>query len=72
MSSTAAVLIEPYPLAVAGTPQALTNDPTSQTLSFTWSTTSVAGGTFPAGTVTTLVVPALAYPSGYRASADNS
>ncbi len=38
VASTASVLVQPYPLAVAGTPQQLTVDPSSQTLSFTWST----------------------------------
>jgi endoglycosylceramidase len=68
VASTAGVLVQPYPLAVAGTPQALTVDPSSGTLSFTWSTAPVGGGTFPDGTVTTVVTPALAYPSGYGAT----
>jgi endoglycosylceramidase len=40
-------------------------------LSFTWSTAPAAGGTFPAGTVTTIEAPALTYPSGYSATATN-
>jgi endoglycosylceramidase len=68
VSSTASVLVQPYPLAVAGIPQQLTVDPSAETLSFTWSTAPAAGGTFPAGTVTTFVAPALAYPGGYGAT----
>ncbi len=65
VSSTAAALVQPYPLAVAGTPQAFDIDPTARTLSFTWSTKRPGGGAYPAGTVTTFEVPALAYPDGY-------
>jgi endoglycosylceramidase len=68
VASTASVLVQPYPLAVAGTPQQLSVDPSSETLSFTWSTTPVGPGTFPDGTVTTVVAPALAYPGGYSAT----
>jgi endoglycosylceramidase len=68
VASTAAVLIQPYPLAVAGTPQQLTVDPTAETLAFTWLTAPVGGGTFATGTVTSFEVPALAYPGGYTAT----
>jgi len=68
VASTAAVLIQPYPLAVAGTPQQLTVDPTGETLSFTWSTAPVAGGSFATGTVTSFEVPALPYSGGYTAT----
>jgi endoglycosylceramidase len=69
VTSTASVLVHPYPLAVAGTPQQLTVDLSAMTLSFTWSTAPAAGGSFPAGTVTTIEAPALAYPGGYSATA---
>jgi endoglycosylceramidase len=68
VASTASDVVEPYPLAVAGTPEALTIDPTADTLSFTWSTARAGGGTFPTGTVTTFEMPALTYPSGYTAT----
>jgi endoglycosylceramidase len=69
VSSTASVLVQPYPLAVAGTPQQLTVDPSSSTLSFTWSTAPVtAGATFATGTVTSIVTPAYTYPGGYTAT----
>ena len=68
VASTASVLVQPYPLAVAGTPQQLTVDPSAGTLSFTWSTAPAAGPPFPTGTVTTIVAPALAYPGGYSAT----
>jgi endoglycosylceramidase len=71
VASTASVLIRPYPLAVAGTPQALTVDPTARTLSFTWSTARPGGGAFAAGTVTSFEIPALTYPDGYTVTATN-
>ena len=71
VASTASALIQPYPLAVAGTPQRLTLDASAQTLSFTWSTARVGGGSFATGTVTTFEAPALTYPQGYTATATN-
>jgi endoglycosylceramidase len=71
VASTAAVLVQPYPLAVAGTPQQLTVDPDAQTLSFTYSTVPVGGQAFGIGTVTTLEAPRLTYPNGYNATVDN-
>ncbi len=68
VSSTASVLVRPYPLAVAGTPQQLSVDPVAHTLSFTWSTARAGGGSFAAGAVTSFEVPALAYPGGYTAT----
>lgn len=68
VASTASVLVQPYPLAVAGIPQQLTVDPEARTLSFTWSTARAGGGPFASGTVTTFEVPAAAYPSGYAAT----
>jgi endoglycosylceramidase len=69
VASTASVVVEPHPLAVAGTPQTLTVDSTARTLSFTFSTARPGGGSYPAGTVTSLEIPALTYPSGYAATA---
>jgi endoglycosylceramidase len=65
--ATAAVdaLTEAYPLAVAGTPAASSFDPTARTLLFSWSTARPAGGTYPAGTLTTFETPSSLYPAGY-------
>jgi endoglycosylceramidase len=71
VASTASVLIQAYPLVVAGTPQQFTLDPPTQTLSFAWSTSRVGGGTFASGAVTTFEVPAFAYPKGYTATVTN-
>jgi endoglycosylceramidase len=68
VSTTVDALVEPYPLAVAGTPQKLTYDPSTRTLSFTWSTARPGGGDFASGTVTSFEVPSRVYPGGYRAS----
>jgi endoglycosylceramidase len=71
VASTASVLIQPYPLAVAGIPQTLTVDTNAETLSFTWSTVRAGGGTFASGTVTTFELPAAVYPGGYTATVTN-
>jgi endoglycosylceramidase len=72
VSSTASVIVEPHPLAVAGTPTALTVDSTARTLSFTFSTARPGGGSYAADAVTSLETPALAYPDGYTATATDA
>jgi endoglycosylceramidase len=69
--AAASILVQPYPLAVAGTPQTLTIDPSMQTLTFTWSTTPPGGSPFGTGAVTTFVTPAATYPGGYTATVTN-
>jgi endoglycosylceramidase len=69
VASTAGVLVQPYPLAVAGVPEKLDVDPSARTLSFTWSTSRPGGGSFATGTVTSFEAPALTYPDGYTATA---
>jgi endoglycosylceramidase len=71
VATTAAALIQPYPLVVAGTPESLTIDPTGRTLSFRWSTAKPGSGSFEPGAVTTFEAPALTYPTGYTATATN-
>jgi endoglycosylceramidase len=68
VSSTASVLVEAYPLAVAGTPQAYSNDPVGKVMSFTWSTARTGGGAFDGPVATTFEVPPYAYPTGYSAT----
>jgi endoglycosylceramidase len=68
VSSTVSALVEPHPLAVAGTPLALSYDAPSRTMVFTWKTARAAGGAFPAGTITSFEIPALVYPDGYAAT----
>ena len=65
-ASTVDALVQPYPLAVAGTPQALAYSPGTQALSFRWSTTRPGGGTYPPRTKTVLLVPDTVYPHGYH------
>jgi endoglycosylceramidase len=65
VSTTVGALVQPYPLAVAGTPLHLTYTPADRTLSFTWSTARAGGGGFPTGAVTSFAVPASVYPNGY-------
>jgi endoglycosylceramidase len=71
VTSTAGVLLQPYPVVVAGTPQTFTADPMSSTLTFTWSTAKPGGGSYPAGTITTFSTPALTFPNGYTATVTN-
>jgi endoglycosylceramidase len=65
-TSTVDALVQPYPLAVAGTPKRLTYTPADGTLSFRWSTSKPGGGSYAAGTTTELVAPSTVYPTGYR------
>jgi endoglycosylceramidase len=69
--AAASILVQPYPLAVAGTPQTLSIDPTADTLTFTWSTTPAGGAPLATGTVTSIVAPPSAFPSGYTATVTN-
>jgi len=71
-SAAAAALAGPYPTVVAGTPTASSFDAKTKTLSFSWSTTRPAGGTFPAGTVTSFEVPPTTYPTGYQVVASGA
>ncbi len=72
VAATAAALVQPYPLVVAGTPEQLTIDPAARTLSFTWSTSRAGGGRFGEGAVTTFEAPAATYPAGYRVAATDA
>jgi endoglycosylceramidase len=63
------VLAEPYPRIVSGTPSSYSFDPTSQTLTFSYSTVSPGGRAFGAGACTAVVIPAVEYPKGYLVSA---
>ena len=57
-------LAEPYPQAVAGTPRSWSF--TGGTFTLTYSTARADGtGTFPAGAITSVAVPAIQYPNGY-------
>ena len=55
----------PHPTAVAGTPTTYQFDRTTGRFTLTYSTVKVAGGRFPAGSQTTVSVPAIQYPNGY-------
>ncbi len=62
--STIDALVEPYPLAVAGTPERTAYDRATRTLSFTWDTARAGGGQFAEDAVTSFAVPASVYPEG--------
>ncbi len=60
-----AVLAEPYPQAVAGTPNSWSFD--NGVFQLSYSTARADGlGSFPAGSQTTISVPATEYPDGYH------
>lgn len=67
-SSTLSSLVQPYPLAVAGTPISDTYNFSSSTLTFTYSTLGVNNKPFPDGSVTSFAVPSYSYPTGYSVS----
>ncbi len=64
-SAVADVLVQPHPLAVAGTPQSLSYSPATHIMSFSWTPARVGGGRYSGGSVTSLQVPQLDYPNGY-------
>jgi endoglycosylceramidase len=61
-----AILDEPYPQAVAGTPGGYSYDGSTDDFTFTYSTARAGGGRFPDGTPTQIFVSPLHYPTGYR------
>ncbi|HEY1700117.1 MAG TPA: cellulase family glycosylhydrolase [Trebonia sp.] len=59
-------LAVPHPELVAGTPQSYGYDTAANTFTLSYSTERADGsGTFPAGSVTDVAVPAVQYPGGY-------
>ncbi len=61
-----AALAVPQPDLVAGTPSAYAYDPSTHTFTLSYSTQRADGaGAFPAGSPTTVAVPAVQYPQGY-------
>lgn len=58
-------LVRPYPEAVAGTPESFGYDPERQTFELVASTVGPGGEAYPEGVETVIVVPRLAYPTGY-------
>jgi endoglycosylceramidase len=61
-----AVLAEPYPQEIAGTPGAWSF--TNGTFTLTYTTARVTGGAFAAGAETDVAVPVIEFPHGYRVS----
>ncbi len=65
VASTVGSLVQPYALAVAGTPKSDSYDPATKTLTFSYSTDKVTGGSFAPGSVTSFEIPNSIYPGGY-------
>ncbi len=59
-------LVRPYPEAVAGTPTSWFFNTTTGKFTLHYSTTPPAGAVLMAGATTTLFVPTLQYPNGYK------
>lgn len=55
----------PHPYLVAGTPQSYSFDRDAGVFRLRWTSAKVGGGTFPAGSSSTIVVPDVAVPKGY-------
>lgn len=66
ISSTVAAIVRPHPVAVAGTPTASSYEPTTRTMTFSWSTKGPGGRTYAATTPTLFNVPPSLYPAGYH------
>ncbi|MHB8498208.1 MAG: cellulase family glycosylhydrolase [Acidimicrobiales bacterium] len=63
-----AVLAEPYPRVVSGTPVSYSFDHATHSFHLTYSTHAPAGHRFQEGSTTSVIVPKLQYPNGYRVS----
>jgi endoglycosylceramidase len=61
----ASSLVQPYPLAIAGTPERYSYDPTSRVLELAYATRRAGGGRFARGTTTVLETPRSVYADGY-------
>ncbi|WP_293058778.1 hypothetical protein [Mycobacterium sp.] len=62
-------LSQPYPQAVAGTPDSWSFDPATKTFNLSYSTAMADGsGEFSAGSQTTISTPTIEYPNGYQVS----
>ena len=67
------ILAVPHPLRVAGTPTSYSFDRESHAFTFMWSAERAVGdGTFPSSARTTVVLPKLQYPDGYRVTSDGA
>jgi endoglycosylceramidase len=66
--TVAEALAEPYPLAVAGSPESYGFDHSSRVFHLTYRTTAPPGDRLQGDVETLVEVPRLAYPSGYTAS----
>ena len=65
-----AALAVPHPELVAGTPVSYHYDASTSTFTLDYSTGRADGtGAFPAGSLTTVAVPGIQYPSGYQVTA---
>jgi hypothetical protein len=67
VSTPPADIVRPYPVAVAGVPEAFGYQADGG-FTLTYRSTPVAGGHFPPGTATAVSLPAWSYPTGYRAA----
>lgn len=56
----------PSPHEIAGTPTSYSYDRSTKTFRLTYSTAKVSGGTFPAGSRSTVTIPQVAAPNGYH------
>jgi len=67
-----AVLAEPYPRVVAGTPASYSFDLVTHTFRFAYSTRGPSGRSFTSGSCTAVVIPAFQFPDGYVVTAQGA
>jgi endoglycosylceramidase len=67
-----AALVRPYPIATAGTPTAVSFDPTTKSFELAYDTVGPSGEPFPGEVLTVVSVPARQYPGGYTVTADGA
>jgi sterol desaturase/sphingolipid hydroxylase (fatty acid hydroxylase superfamily) len=58
-------LVRPHPVAVAGTPRALSYSTDTRVMTFRYSTRGPDGQEYPSGTASSVSVPSLPYPTGW-------
>lgn len=67
-----AALVRPYPLALAGTPTAISFDPTSKRFELRYSASRPDGGSYPSELLSVVSVPPRQYPNGYTVAVDGA
>lgn len=65
-------LVRPYPVALTGTPTAITFDPETNVFDLTYDTTGPSGGRYAADLVSVVFIPQRHYAAGYTVTAEGA